>query len=78
MWTEENNKLTRSFEFRDFKQAFGFMTSVALAAEQLNHHPEWSNVYNQVTINLSTHDAGDVVTHRDHELAAAIDRLIDG
>ncbi|HHP7242185.1 MAG TPA: 4a-hydroxytetrahydrobiopterin dehydratase [Cyclobacteriaceae bacterium] len=76
MWKEENNKLTRKFEFKDFSEAFGFMTRVAIAAEKMDHHPSWHNVYNQVTIELSTHDAGDVVTEKDHKLAKAIDSLL--
>ncbi|MFZ9044300.1 MAG: 4a-hydroxytetrahydrobiopterin dehydratase [Cyclobacteriaceae bacterium] len=76
MWTEENNKLARTFEFQDFVAAFGFMSSVALIAEKMGHHPNWSNVYNSVTIELTTHDAGNVVTDKDHKLAAAIDKLV--
>ncbi|MFN5168573.1 MAG: 4a-hydroxytetrahydrobiopterin dehydratase [Cyclobacteriaceae bacterium] len=76
MWKEENNKLKKSFTFRDFSEAFAFMTRVALLAEQMNHHPWWSNVYNRVEIELQTHDAGNVVTTKDRELAAAIDRLV--
>ncbi len=75
MWKEENNQLVRQFEFTDFSAAFAFMTRVALLAEQHGHHPWWSNVYNQVEIRLSTHDAGDVVTDKDRRLAEAIDRL---
>lgn len=75
MWTEENNQLVRSFKFADFKEAFVFMTQVAEVAEAQNHHPWWSNVYNEVTIKLSTHDAGDVVTDKDRTLAAGIDLL---
>ena len=52
MWTEENNKLQRSFKFKDFSEAFAFMTRVALAAEKMDHHPEWTNVYNTVDIKL--------------------------
>lgn len=77
MWTEEDNQLTRSFQFKDFREAFLFMTQVAEVAEAQNHHPWWSNVYNQVTIKLSTHDAGDVVTEKDHKLAEAIDLLYE-
>ena len=77
MWKEENNKLTREFKFNNFVSAWGFMSRVALVAEQQNHHPEWSNVYNQVRISLSTHDAGNTVTEKDHTLARAIDRLIE-
>ena len=76
MWEKKDNSLVRKFEFVDFKEAFGFMTQVALLAEQQNHHPYWTNVYNQVTIHLSTHDAGDVVTEKDRVLASAIDSLL--
>lgn len=75
MWTEENNRLKKSFQFKDFKEAFGFMTKVALVAEKMNHHPMWTNVYNRVSFELSTHDAGDVVTDLDRQLAADIDKL---
>lgn len=75
MWTKQNNTLYRSFAFRDFKEAFVFMTQVAALAEQQNHHPTWSNTYNKVEIWLSTHDAGDVVTAKDEALADAIDKL---
>lgn len=76
MWKEENNKLVRTFEFDDFVEAFGFMSKVAIVAEKMNHHPNWSNVYNKVTIELTTHDAGNVVTNNDRDLAKAIDKLI--
>ncbi|HEU4552284.1 MAG TPA: 4a-hydroxytetrahydrobiopterin dehydratase [Chitinophaga sp.] len=76
MWEEKNNQLHRSFEFSDFKAAFAFMTKVALAAEKMDHHPYWTNVYNKVEIYLSTHDAGDVVTEKDHRLAKIIDGLL--
>jgi 4a-hydroxytetrahydrobiopterin dehydratase len=76
MWKEENNSLYKKFEFKDFSEAFAFMTRVALAAEKADHHPLWTNVYNKVEIWLSTHDAGDVVTDKDKKLAAAIDKLI--
>lgn len=66
--------LTRSLKFTDFSAAFGFMTRVALAAEKLDHHPEWSNVWNRVEITLSTHDAGGL-TQRDIDLAKIIDKL---
>ena len=74
-WTEENNKLKKIFKFKDFSEAFGFMTRVALVAEQMNHHPTWTNTWNTVGFELSTHDAGDKVTDLDHKLAQAIDRL---
>lgn len=76
MWNEENNRLVRTFEFKDFTQAFSFMTRVAIVAEKMDHHPNWSNVYNKVTIELTTHDAGNVITDKDRKLAAAIDELV--
>jgi 4a-hydroxytetrahydrobiopterin dehydratase len=76
MWKEENNRLKKTFKFKDFKEAFGFMTKVALIAEKADHHPLWTNVYNTVSFELSTHDAGDVVTDKDRDLAKAIDQLI--
>lgn len=75
MWTETDNKLYKAFTFKDFLQAFSFMTRVALLAEKLNHHPTWKNEWNKVEIWLSTHDAGDIVTDKDKEFAAEIDRL---
>jgi 4a-hydroxytetrahydrobiopterin dehydratase len=74
-WTEEGNKLKKTFTFSDFNEAFGFMTRVALVAEQMNHHPTWTNTWNKVSFELNTHDAGDKVTDLDHKLAAAIDKL---
>lgn len=76
MWVEENNTLNRKFQFADFSEAFAFMTRVAMLAEKANHHPYWVNVYNRVEIQLSTHDAGNVVTQKDHNLAAQIDALL--
>lgn len=75
MWKEENNRLTKTFKFSNFVEAFGFMTKVAMLAEKQNHHPFWTNVYNTVTIELNTHDAGDIVTDKDHSLAKAIDEV---
>lgn len=75
MWTESDNRLKAAFQFKDFTQAFSFMTEVAFAAERLQHHPDWHNVYNTVDFALSTHDAGDVVTDKDRELAKAIDAI---
>jgi 4a-hydroxytetrahydrobiopterin dehydratase len=75
MWTEKNNALNRVFKFKNFTQAFAFMTEVAFVAEKQNHHPNWSNVWNTVDIQLNTHDAGDIVTEKDHALAAAIDAI---
>lgn len=76
MWQEENNSLYRKFTFKDFNEAFAFMTRVALIAEKMNHHPKWTNVWNTVEVWLSTHDAGDVVTDRDRKLAEKIDALL--
>lgn len=75
MWSEENNSLYSKFEFKDFAEAFAFMTRVAFAAEKMDHHPEWKNVYNKVEIWLTTHDAGSTVTEKDHRLAAKIDAI---
>ncbi len=77
MWIEKDNRLVREFKFRNFVEAFGFMCQVAIVAEKMDHHPNWSNVYNTVKIELTTHDAGNIVTDKDRELAAAIDRLAD-
>ena len=76
MWQEKDNQLTRSFTFTDFSEAFAFMARVALIAEKMDHHPWWSNVYNQVDIKLSTHDAGNTVTDKDRKLADAIDKIV--
>ncbi len=75
MWQEKNNQLQRSFEFKNFVQAFTFMTRVAFVAEKMNHHPNWSNVWNKVDIALNTHDAGNIVTEKDRKLAEAIDKI---
>lgn len=72
-WTLTGGKLHREYRFTDFIQAFGFMTTCALAIEKMNHHPEWSNVYNRVTVDLTTHDAGGI-TANDLELARLLDR----
>jgi len=75
MWKEENNSLKKTFGFKNFSEAFAFMTRVAFLAEKMNHHPEWKNVYNTVEISLNTHDAGNTVTDKDRKLAEAIDKL---
>ncbi len=75
MWKEEDNKLKKTFQFKTFVEAFGFMTKVAMEAEKMNHHPWWANVYNRVEIELNTHDAGNTVTEKDRKLAAIIDKL---
>ena len=76
MWKEEKNTLYKKFEFKNFSEAFAFMARVALAAEKMDHHPLWTNVYNKVEIWLNTHDAGDVVTEKDHKLSKLIDALL--
>ncbi len=75
-WQLIDNKLHRCFVFKNFTQAFGFMASVALLAEKLNHHPEWSNSYKTVDIYLTSHDKGSVVTERDINLAQQINTLL--
>ncbi len=76
MWQQTDNKLYKSFQFKDFITAFSFMTRVALLAEKSNHHPTWTNTYNKVEIWLSTHDAGDTVTDKDKLLAEEIDAVV--
>ena len=73
-WTEKDGKLHRQFQFNSFVEAFGFMSSVALVAESMGHHPEWFNVYNRVTIDLTTHDAGGI-TNKDLQLAKKANEL---
>lgn len=75
MWTEQDNQLTAEFQFKDFRQAFAFMTEVAFVAEAQGHHPNWTNVYNRVSFALHTHDAGNTVTEKDWALAKAIDEV---
>ena len=77
MWIEKNNTLTRTFRFKDFVEAFGFMTEVAFHAERLGHHPNWSIVWNTVDFQLNTHDAGNIVTKKDHALDDAIDAVFE-
>lgn len=76
MWQEENNTLYRKFQFKDFKEAFAFLTKVAMAAEQLDHHPTIKNIWNTVELWLSTHDAGNIVTDKDWHLSKTIDSLL--
>jgi 4a-hydroxytetrahydrobiopterin dehydratase len=76
MWHETDDKLYKAFEFKNFSEAFAFMTRVALLAEKMDHHPTWKNSWNKVEIWLYTHSAGDVVTDKDRELAVGIDKLI--
>ena len=75
MWKEKDNKLQASFKFKNFTEAFAFMTEVAFHAERLDHHPEWTNVYDKVDFQLATHSKGDIVTEKDRDLAAAIDKV---
>ena len=75
MWRETGEGLEAEFKFNDFVEAFAFMTKVASLAEEQQHHPEWSNVYNRVSIRLRTHDANNSVTEKDRRLAAAITDL---
>jgi 4a-hydroxytetrahydrobiopterin dehydratase len=77
MWKETDNKLKRSFTFSDFKEAFAFMAKVAEIVDKMDHHPYWTNAYNKVSIELSTHDAGDIVTDKDRQLATAIDQIFE-
>ena len=79
-WKEETtangqSALVKDYKFKDFISAWAFMNSVALIAEKMDHHPNWSNVYNQVSIRLSTHDAGNKITDKDRKLATQIDKL---
>ena len=76
MWKEADNKLYKKFTFKNFSEAFAFMTRVALEAEKMDHHPLWTNVYNEVEIWLNTHSAGDTVTEKDKQLAKKIDALL--
>ncbi len=76
MWQEENNSLYGKYTFKNFSEAFAFMTRVALAAEKMDHHPKWTNVWNTVELWLSTHDAGNTVTEKDRALAKKIDGLV--
>jgi 4a-hydroxytetrahydrobiopterin dehydratase len=76
VWTEAENRLKKSFAFADFSEAFAFMTRVAMIAEKMNHHPTWTNTWNRVDIELTTHDAGNRVTDKDRKMASAIDELV--
>jgi 4a-hydroxytetrahydrobiopterin dehydratase len=76
MWREIDNKLVREFRFKDFQEAFTFMTRVGFIAERMNHHPAWFNVFNYVRIELSTHDENDTITEKDRVLSKAIDEIL--
>ena len=73
---EQDNALKRTFTFKNFSEAFAFMTRVALVAEKMDHHPYWVNVWNKVEITLNTHSEGSIVTGKDRKLAAEIDKLV--
>lgn len=75
MWQKIDNKLYKKFVFKNFVEAFAFMSKVALVAEEINHHPLWTNVWNTVEIWLSTHDAGNIITEKDVELSIRIDKI---
>lgn len=75
MWEEKDNSLYKKFTFKNFSEAFAFMTRVAMEAEKMDHHPRWTNTYNVVEVWLNTHDAGDKVTDKDHQLSKQIDKL---
>ena len=77
LWREEKNRLQASFTFKDFTEAFAFMTAVAITAEKLNHHPTWTNTWNKVDIQLATHDAGNIVTEKDRQLAELIGTIYE-
>jgi len=74
-WSVERDALTKTFKFGSFREALSFMTRVAFEAEELNHHPEWTNVYNKVVVRLNTHDAGNKVTGKDVELATRMQKI---
>ncbi len=74
-WSVKNDKLHKEFQFDNFNQAFGFMTRAAMEIEKMNHHPEWFNVYNRITVDLTTHDA-DGITNNDVNLAKILNSLI--
>ncbi len=74
-WKEENNALHKIFVFKDFATAIAWMVKASFVIEKLNHHPEWSNVYNRVTVKLTTHDTGNTITEKDRTLAALLDAV---
>ena len=77
MWKEIDNQLKAKFQFKDFVEAFAFMTEVAFHAEKQGHHPNWSNVWNKVSISLTTHDAGNIITEKDWKLAEVIEQIYE-
>ena len=75
-WKEENNQLHKTFTFKNFGDAIAFMVRASYHIEKINHHPQWTNVYNRVEVKLCTHDAGNTVTDLDHKLAHILDNLV--
>jgi 4a-hydroxytetrahydrobiopterin dehydratase len=75
MWEEKSNSLYKKFKFKDFSETFAFMMRVAMEAEKMDHHPKWTNTYNELEIWLSTHDSGDIVTDKDKKLSNKIDAI---
>lgn len=75
MWKEENNALHKTYEFKSFVAAVAFMVNAAMFIDELNHHPEWTNIYNKVIVKLQSHDAGNKVTDKDRELAKVLDKV---
>jgi 4a-hydroxytetrahydrobiopterin dehydratase len=75
-WVLSDNKLTKTFEFKTFGEAIDFMVRASKVIGELDHHPEWTNVYNRVMVSLCTHDKGNVVTQKDYDLATALDRVL--
>ena len=74
-WKEENHKLTKTFIFKSFADAIAWMIKASFAIEKLDHHPEWSNIYNKVHVTLTTHDAGNTITEKDRKLAEILDSI---
>jgi 4a-hydroxytetrahydrobiopterin dehydratase len=74
-WTTTEGKLCKTFQFKDFPEALAWMVKAGFVIEKSNHHPEWTNIYNKVEVKLCTHDAGNIVTNKDLELAALLDKI---
>lgn len=74
-WEEKNNALHKTFEFKDFNAALSWMNKAAVKIDEMDHHPEWTNVYNKVTVKLTTHDAGNKITEKDRKLAEVLDKI---
>ncbi|CAI8298187.1 MAG: pterin-4-alpha-carbinolamine dehydratase [Bacteroidetes bacterium MED-G17] len=74
-WKESNDSLTKTFVFKSFEDAMNWMQKAAKKIDQLNHHPEWTNIYNTIHVKLNTHDAGGIVTEKDHQLASILDDI---